>query len=119
MYSTTVEGVLKERGVTVVTTCVGSVSMYRVGRLLISSSLFMCQLAANYSPASLAVPGPPSTNMEAVSVSNLTYSHTTADPPSLLDINIHLPRGSRTILVGANGGRLEATNPTSLVNLSS
>ncbi|KAF8231910.1 hypothetical protein L208DRAFT_39103 [Tricholoma matsutake] len=41
----------------------------------------------------------------AVSVSNLTYSHSTAAQPSLLDINLHLPQGSRTILVGANGGR--------------
>lgn len=41
---------------------------------------------------------------EAVSISNLTYSHSTGDQPSLLDINLHLPQGSRTILVGANGG---------------
>ncbi|KAF9462623.1 P-loop containing nucleoside triphosphate hydrolase protein [Collybia nuda] len=39
----------------------------------------------------------------AVSVSNLTYSHNPPFPPALLDINLHLPRGSRTIVVGANG----------------
>ena len=43
---------------------------------------------------------------ESVSVSNLSYSHLIADSPSLLDIHLHLPRGSRTILVGANGGWL-------------
>ncbi|TFK43554.1 P-loop containing nucleoside triphosphate hydrolase protein [Crucibulum laeve] len=40
----------------------------------------------------------------AVSASNLTYTHNQfAIEPSLRDINIHLPPGSRTILVGANG----------------
>lgn len=46
---------------------------------------------------------------EAVSVSNLSYSHSVdTDPPSLLDIHLHLPRGSRTILIGANGGWLKS-----------
>lgn len=40
----------------------------------------------------------------AVSVSSLTYSHNPPSPPALLDIDLHLPRGSRTIIVGANGG---------------
>jgi CCR4-NOT complex subunit CAF16 len=42
-----------------------------------------------------------------ISVLNLTYSHTNSASPSLLDISLHLPRGSRTILIGANGGRLK------------
>jgi len=44
---------------------------------------------------------------EAISVSRLTYSHLSSDQPSLVDINLHLPPGSRTILVGANGGPLK------------
>ena len=39
-----------------------------------------------------------------ISIDNLTYSHAPGAPSSLTDINIHLPKGSRTILVGANGG---------------
>jgi hypothetical protein len=49
----------------------------------------------------------PPVDAEAVSVSNLTYSHSTStDQPSLLHVDLHLPPGSRTILVGANGGWL-------------
>lgn len=44
-----------------------------------------------------------STDFE-ISISHLTYSHKPDDPPSLIDISIYLPKGSRTILVGANGG---------------
>jgi CCR4-NOT complex subunit CAF16 len=40
----------------------------------------------------------------AVSVSNLTYHHNPLSPPSLVDVNFSLPTGSRTILIGANGG---------------
>ncbi|KAF4574639.1 P-loop containing nucleoside triphosphate hydrolase [Pleurotus pulmonarius] len=40
---------------------------------------------------------------EAVSVTNLTYSYHPGSPPSLLDINLNLPKGSRTLIVGANG----------------
>lgn len=40
-----------------------------------------------------------------ISVSNLTYSHKPGSPPSLEDINIRLPQGSRTIICGANGGQ--------------
>ena len=39
-----------------------------------------------------------------ISIDNLTYSHTPGSAPSLSNVNIHLPKGSRTILVGANGG---------------
>lgn len=42
--------------------------------------------------------------MAAISVSNLTYAYNSFSPPSLVDINIALPPGSRTILIGANGG---------------
>lgn len=38
-------------------------------------------------------------------VQNLTYFHDpSGPPPSLSDINISLPKGSRTLLIGANGG---------------
>ena len=40
----------------------------------------------------------------AIAVHDLTYSHGTNGIPSLSDISLHLPPGSRTILVGANGG---------------
>jgi CCR4-NOT complex subunit CAF16 len=39
-----------------------------------------------------------------VFVQNLTYSHDRFAPPALSDINISLPKGSRTLLIGANGG---------------
>ncbi|KJA24655.1 hypothetical protein HYPSUDRAFT_38733 [Hypholoma sublateritium FD-334 SS-4] len=41
--------------------------------------------------------------MAAISVSNLTYAYNSFSPPSLVDINIALTPGSRTILIGANG----------------
>lgn len=41
--------------------------------------------------------------MSVISISNLTYAYNSFSPPSLIDINIALPKGSRTILVGANG----------------
>ena len=41
-----------------------------------------------------------------ISIDNLTYSHVPDAPPSLSNVNIHLPKGSRTILVGANGGTI-------------
>ncbi|RPD67364.1 P-loop containing nucleoside triphosphate hydrolase protein [Lentinus tigrinus ALCF2SS1-7] len=44
-----------------------------------------------------------SENHYEISIENLTYSHIPGAPPSLANINIHLPKGSRTILVGANG----------------
>lgn len=40
-------------------------------------------------------------------VHNLTFSFTPTDPgvsPSLVDVSLQLPKGSRTILIGANGG---------------
>ncbi|KAF9534353.1 P-loop containing nucleoside triphosphate hydrolase protein [Crepidotus variabilis] len=39
----------------------------------------------------------------AVSVANLTYQHNSFSPPSLLNVNLALPLGSRTLLIGANG----------------
>ncbi len=39
-----------------------------------------------------------------ISVQNLTYSHGPSVPASLSNINIALPKGSRTLLIGANGG---------------
>ena len=40
----------------------------------------------------------------AISVSNLTYHHNTLSAPSLFNVNLALPPGSRTLLIGANGG---------------
>jgi CCR4-NOT complex subunit CAF16 len=37
-------------------------------------------------------------------VQNLTYFHDPSGPPSLSGVNISLPKGSRTLLIGANGG---------------
>ena len=45
----------------------------------------------------------------AISVSSLTFAHTPLAPPSLQNIDIHLPHGSRTIICGANGGVLPLT----------
>ena len=39
-----------------------------------------------------------------ISAQNLTYKHTPDVEPSLVDISFQLPKGSRTILIGANGG---------------
>lgn len=47
----------------------------------------------------------------AISVNGLTYTHNSLSPPSLVDISLTLPKGSRTILIGANGGL--STNLTS------
>ncbi|KAF9481957.1 P-loop containing nucleoside triphosphate hydrolase protein [Pholiota conissans] len=41
--------------------------------------------------------------MSSISIANLTYAYNAFSSPSLVDINIDLPKGSRTILVGANG----------------
>ncbi|KAI9447745.1 P-loop containing nucleoside triphosphate hydrolase protein [Lactarius indigo] len=38
-----------------------------------------------------------------ITVQNLTYHHDLSAPASLSDINIDLPKGSRTLLIGANG----------------
>ncbi len=39
-----------------------------------------------------------------IAVNALTYSYTSQSDPILKDIALSLPQGSRTILVGANGG---------------
>lgn len=41
----------------------------------------------------------------AITVERLTYRHVPNAPPSLDNITFHLRPGSRTILVGANGGK--------------
>ena len=46
-------------------------------------------------------------------IRNLTYFHDPSRPPSLSDINISLPKGSRTLLIGANGGVHSAFPPHS------
>ena len=48
-----------------------------------------------------------STTLE-IFVQNLTFSHVPSNPsvePSLVDISLALPKGSRTVLIGANGGK--------------
>lgn len=55
--------------------------------------------------------GPSDVDKE-IYVNNLTFSHNPLNAslePSLIDINLLLPKGSRTILVGANGGALAFT----------
>ncbi|KAL4075883.1 P-loop containing nucleoside triphosphate hydrolase protein [Scleroderma yunnanense] len=42
-------------------------------------------------------------SLSTILVEGLTYHHDPTRPPSLRDISLHLPPGSRTILVGANG----------------
>jgi CCR4-NOT complex subunit CAF16 len=52
-------------------------------------------------------------------VQNLTYFHDPSGPPSLSDINISLPKGSRTLLIGANGGvhsTSQAIDDTAFIN---
>lgn len=47
--------------------------------------------------------------MDVVAVAALTYAHAPDAPgasPSLANINLALPAGSRTLLIGANGGKL-------------
>ncbi|KAK5100030.1 CCR4-NOT regulatory complex component [Exophiala xenobiotica] len=39
----------------------------------------------------------------AINVSNLTYSFPNTSQPGLTNISLHLPAGSRTLLIGANG----------------
>lgn len=39
-----------------------------------------------------------------ISIGGLTYKHSPIDSPSLSNVSMKLPKGSRTILVGANGG---------------
>lgn len=43
---------------------------------------------------------------EAISVDGLTYQHKVVPgtPLALKDLSLHLAKGSRTLLVGANGG---------------
>lgn len=54
-----------------------------------------------YHTISMATPEP---SQWAIQTSHLTYCHKPNTPPSLRDINLALPHGSRTILIGANGG---------------
>ncbi len=55
-------------------------------------------------PTAQAEDGP----QHEIDVQNLTYSHTRTGPhvePALVDISFTLPKGTRTIIVGANGGK--------------
>ncbi|KAG5646583.1 hypothetical protein DXG03_002886 [Asterophora parasitica] len=45
----------------------------------------------------------PGDSVDTISVSQLTYRHNPDTEPSLIDVDLLLPRGSRTIVVGANG----------------
>lgn len=42
--------------------------------------------------------------MAAIDVKGLTYAHERTFEPALNDIVLSLPPGSRTLLIGANGG---------------
>jgi CCR4-NOT complex subunit CAF16 len=42
--------------------------------------------------------------MDTISVDRLTFAHPN-QPPALDNVALHLPPGSRTIIVGANGGK--------------
>ena len=44
------------------------------------------------------------TNTFEIAVQDLTFQHNSAPEPALKDINLFLPKGSRTVLIGANGG---------------
>ncbi|KAG6850045.1 hypothetical protein H0H93_002054 [Arthromyces matolae] len=58
-----------------------------------------------------------STPLPTISVSNLTYCHQTDNEPSLLDVALNLPRGSRTIIVGANGVLCPAAGKSTLLQI--
>ena len=47
--------------------------------------------------------------MAAIHVDRLTFAHHNQEP-ALEDVALHLPPGSRTILVGANGGKPRRSN---------
>jgi hypothetical protein len=64
-----------------------------------SCHALILQLSSIYRPMTAA------DNVHAViAVDRLTYHHGDEPEPSLRDVAIHLPRGSRTVLIGANGG---------------
>ncbi|RXW25251.1 hypothetical protein EST38_g603 [Candolleomyces aberdarensis] len=64
---------------------------------MINSTAFEGALIITYHMAASADP------QWAIHASRLTFRHGPNAPPSLLDINLALPPGSRTILIGANG----------------
>lgn len=41
---------------------------------------------------------------DAIFIKSLTYSYISGTEPVLKDIDLCLPKGSRTLLIGANGG---------------
>lgn len=47
-----------------------------------------------------------SADTPAIDVEHLTFAHKSDSAPVLIDLNLQLPRGSRTLLIGANGGQL-------------
>lgn len=54
-------------------------------------------------------------NENEIFVRDLTFSFAPLDPavpPSLVNISLALPKGSRTILIGANGGKGATLIPT-------
>jgi hypothetical protein len=49
-----------------------------------------------------------SEKVNAIEVKGLTYKHNSYSdktPPALVDLSLSLPKGSRTLLIGANGGK--------------
>lgn len=41
----------------------------------------------------------------AIDITGLNFEFPHATTPSLIDVDLHLPKGSRCILIGANGGK--------------
>lgn len=77
----------------------------------VREALALCLVLSPTLDLEMAAAGPETTSPE-IYVNNLTFQHNQLDKdatPSLIDINLALPKGSRTILVGANGGEPSCT----------
>ena len=44
------------------------------------------------------------TSTSTIHIQNLTFNHRNDNQPALSNVNLSLPPGSRTLLIGANGG---------------
>jgi ABC-type uncharacterized transport system ATPase subunit len=64
----------------------------------------MSSLEENKSPAAI----------EAKSLTYKHVSHNDGIPPALVDLSLGLPKGSRTLLIGANGGKLKSEHVMSM-----
>lgn len=57
------------------------------------------------------------TNAFEIAVEGLTFQHNSAPEPALKDINLFLPKGSRTVLIGANGGAFLRAGGSAKLNI--